>query len=275
MITFVKRSISSVFLIGFCVFGIYAMPFSYFSIAVSAFLLLALYEFYTLVDRNAKITFKATGLVSGLLLLLARYFSVRNNTSLVELALCFTLFLMFLFCILEKRSLKSAFKGISISFTGLIYIVFLGSYLLLLRVLPNGIFLIFFVIGVVKIGDIGAYIIGSRFGKHKIMPRISPKKSLEGCIAGVVSSVLLGIVLGYVFNSILGFALFSLLELIVLSIIINAIGQFGDMCESIVKREFNIKDSGGVIPGIGGVFDLIDSLIFTIPFMYYYSLLTL
>ena len=114
-------------------------------------------------------------------------------------------------------------------------------------------------------GDSGAYYIGRKFGKHKLAPRVSPKKSWEGSIASVVTSVLLGGAYLYKFIPQLPIA-----HVIGITILANVAGQFGDLAESAMKRGAGIKDSGAILPGHGGFLDRVDSTLFALPVIYAY-----
>lgn len=117
--------------------------------------------------------------------------------------------------------------------------------------------------------DIFAYLIGTLIGKHKLYPTLSPKKSLEGTIAGVIFPVIAGFTFYYLYPS----HTLTILDIIVVSLISGTIGQIGDLFESMLKRDCNVKDSSSIIPGHGGVLDRVDSLIFTMPVYYLYFLI--
>ncbi len=118
------------------------------------------------------------------------------------------------------------------------------------------------------VGDSGAYFVGRRFGKHKMAPRVSPKKSWEGAAASVATSVLLGG--AYLMRFIPGIALPHAIAITVLA---NIAGQLGDLAESAMKRGAGVKDSGTILPGHGGFLDRVDSTLFTLPVVYGYLLL--
>lgn len=115
------------------------------------------------------------------------------------------------------------------------------------------------------VGDTGAYYIGRAFGRHKLAPRVSPKKSIEGAVASVLTSVLIGGV--YLLHFI---PTVSLVEAIALTAGANIAGQAGDLAESAMKRGANVKDSGGILPGHGGFLDRVDSSLFALPVIYGY-----
>jgi phosphatidate cytidylyltransferase len=118
------------------------------------------------------------------------------------------------------------------------------------------------------VGDIGAYYVGRPFGKHKLAPRVSPKKSWEGSIASVVTSTLFGtLYLGHFLPDV------PLAEAIGLTVLANVAGQLGDLAESAMKRGAQVKDSGGILPGHGGFLDRVDSTLFALPVIYGFLLL--
>ena len=122
------------------------------------------------------------------------------------------------------------------------------------------------------ITDSGAYFVGCSIGKHKLIPKLSPKKTVEGAIGGLVACVLIS--LGYVWflDKCFDISLFGggdYYKMLILSVIGSVISQLGDFASSAIKREFNVKDFGNILPGHGGVLDRFDSIIFVAPFVYY------
>ncbi|MFC1713385.1 phosphatidate cytidylyltransferase [Candidatus Poribacteria bacterium] len=183
----------------------------------------------------------------------------------INLVLCVAIALPFLIEII-RRDPDSALLNVSSALLGTLYAGWLfGRHLLLLSQMPNGAYLIFFLMGIAWSGDIGAYLIGRRFGKHKIIPAISPGKSLEGYIAGTAFSCATALALRYWLLPDM-----RLLHTIILGIGLALVGQIGDLAESLLKRGANVKDSGSLMPGHGGILDRCDSLIFITPALYYY-----
>ena len=113
--------------------------------------------------------------------------------------------------------------------------------------------------------DTGAYFVGKKFGKHKLAKNISPKKTIEGAIAGVVTGISVSVLCKFIFME----DIISVREAIIFAIVISIIGQFSDLAESLFKRDCNIKDSGNIIPGHGGMLDRFDSYLFAAPVFYY------
>jgi phosphatidate cytidylyltransferase len=144
---------------------------------------------------------------------------------------------------------------------GGIYVGYLVPHLILLFGQPNGRAWLFWLFLVVMAGDTAAYFVGRRFGRHKLAPVLSPGKTIEGAWGYVAGAIIGGFVAaGLAFNQ------FSWLEIFGLSLVVSVLGQFGDLFESWIKRVHNVKDSGTLLPGHGGVLDRLDSLIFPAAF---------
>lgn len=114
---------------------------------------------------------------------------------------------------------------------------------------------------IIWVYDSGAYLFGTAFGKHRLFERISPKKSWEGVIGGGVTALLCGVLMAHFFQMV------DLLNWLIISLIIVVFGTFGDLIESMLKRSFNMKDSGKFLPGHGGILDRLDSFLFAVPFV--------
>lgn len=156
--------------------------------------------------------------------------------------------------------------GLALATFGGVYVGWLGSTLLAIRLLEDGAALTIVVYGAVASSDTAAYFVGSRWGKHKLAPRVSPKKSWEGYIGGIVGGVLFGA---------LAAALLSVDRLTVphgamLGLLIGVMGTVGDLAESVIKRQVGAKDSSHLIPGHGGLLDRLDSVLVSAAIGYYY-----
>ena len=176
----------------------------------------------------------------------------------------FVLLAMTVHVIAYERGRDKAALDFSVTVTGIVYIGWLGSYLLDLRTLPNGVWWLMFILPLVWAADTGAYSIGVVFGKHKMSPRLSPKKSWEGYGAGIFTAIYVGALFAYAFSS-LGlkplYGLISPLQGAVIGFFISAIAPLGDLGESMFKRQGGLKDSSNIFPGHGGFLDRIDSWI--------------
>lgn len=229
--------------------------------------MLAVGEFYRLHVGQA--TWPRWGWVgvaaTALLMSSAQWPSLVSNRavllSTVGAALCLPL--------LSKKSLRDAFMDGLVLVMGVLYIGLTLSYLLLIRGLPDGALLIFFVVVVTWAGDTGAYLAGKTLGRHALAPVISPKKTYEGLAGGLLLACTLALVArGWFLPA------FSLRDCLVLGLLLTMAGLIGDLTESAIKRSAGFKDSGSLIPGHGGMLDRLDSLLFTGPAFYYYVTIT-
>jgi len=159
-----------------------------------------------------------------------------------------------------ERGRDQAASDFAITLSGIFYIGWLGAYLISLRDLPNGMWWVLLVLPAVWLADSGAYFIGRAMGKHKFSPRLSPKKTWEGYLGGVIVGTLGAALLAILWNSIEPDVM-TPLQGGFMGLILSLITPLGDLGESMVKRQFGIKDSSNLIPGHGGVFDRIDSWI--------------
>ena len=163
-----------------------------------------------------------------------------------------------------RRDGSQALASIAVTLFGLLYIAWFFSFFIKLKFLPGGALLVAFLILVTKTGDIGAYLIGSSLGRHNLIQRISPHKTVEGTIGGLGFSILSALASKSYLPD------FSYGHLVILGILLGILAQIGDLAESLLKRDCGVKDSGTNLSGFGGVLDLVDSLLFTTPIFYFY-----
>ena len=168
-----------------------------------------------------------------------------------------------------QRGQQQAAVDFVIDMGGILYLGWLGSYLISLRLLerPDGMFAILLALPAVWAADSGAYYFGSRFGKHKIAPRVSPGKSWEGYAGGIGSGVLAGGLLALLYAQF--DPGFTLARGALLGLALAAVTPLGDLGESLLKRQFGVKDSSHLIPGHGGLMDRIDSWIWAAAISFY------
>ena len=176
----------------------------------------------------------------------------------------FVLLAMTVHIIAYERGRDKAALDFSVTVTGIVYLGWLGSYLLDLRNLPNGVWWLMFILPLVWAADTGGYSIGAVYGKHKMSPRLSPKKSWEGYIAGIFTAIYVGALFAYAFSSLGPQPLNGLItpwQGAIIGFFISAIAPLGDLGESMFKRQGGLKDSSNIFPGHGGFLDRIDSWI--------------
>ena len=166
------------------------------------------------------------------------------------------------------KELKTRFEELQISLFGILYVSFTLSHFVLLRTMEDWMPWIFFILIVTYVGDVAAFFAGTRWGKRKLSPRLSPKKTVEGALGGTLATVLAGCACKLVF-----FPALTVLEAVWISAILSVSGQLGDLLESLIKRSYGIKDSGRMLPGHGGILDRIDSILLAGPVGYYLAVL--
>jgi phosphatidate cytidylyltransferase len=235
----------------------------------------ALYEFFYLIKKKDIPIYSYTGIFIGVLIPLSifTHFELTRNWELLFIVCGFLLILLLQF---SRQDNKNAILGLSTTLFGVLYVSWFFSFLVKTRfLLPdwNGMLLVAFIVAVTKSADIGALVIGSQFGKHPLLPKVSPNKSIEGCIGGLVFSALVAMALR---SWLPPMPHFSYPYVAVMGMFFGGLGQLGDLSESLIKRDCNVKDSGReLLPGMGGALDMIDSLLFSAPAFYLYMSSTL
>ncbi len=180
-----------------------------------------------------------------------------------ELILAFLLFLLAL-TVFTKNTFT--FDDVGFIIISSVYVGFGFHFLIETRLLEQGLTLVFFILFLIWSTDSGAYFAGRSFGKRKLWPEISPKKTIEGSLGGMFCAL----VIGLIFNAF--FIVFDdLLKVILMIVVVSVIGQLGDLVESALKRHYSVKDSGHILPGHGGILDRFDSLIFVMPILYLFQ----
>ena len=195
------------------------------------------------------------------------FIPLANNDKLVLtgvglLFIGFSLLLLF-----RVSTIDTAASEVAYALLAFIYIPFLLMHLSLLRQTPFGIQWLFVIMLIVMTNDSAAYYTGCAFGKHRLYPLVSPKKSIEGAVGGLIGSLCGTLLSKYTF-----FPQLTLRDAVATALVIGMVGQAGDLFESLLKRSFGVKDSGTIIPGHGGVLDRLDSILFAAPVTYYYVL---
>jgi len=239
----------------------------YFFIFVAVISLLSFYEFSLLVKNKKSDVNFILGSIIIFILLLNQYISF-TQLELIILLSSLSLLVFELF-----RNKGSAILNLGSTFLGIFYIGLFSASLISIREFYSsgndsndyGAFFIISILASIWIGDSAAYYGGITFGRHKLFPRVSPKKSWEGAIFGFIFSVGTLILAKVIVLNFLSWT-----DVLVIGIIIGLIGQIGDLVESLIKRDSEVKDSSTLIPGHGGFFDRFDSLLFSAPAIWVY-----
>ncbi len=232
---------------------------------VAALSALTLHEFYAMIGRMGLAPFNRLGLALGAAITLApRYFPNTTAAELLALGV-----IVFSVRILGEREPANRVETLGWTLFGLVYVPFMLQFLVRIALIASphpstGLALLFWLIAVSKLCDTGALLAGLAFGRHKMAPNISPKKTWEGVAGGLLVSVIAGAGLAWVCRAWLPAAFTPLIGALV-ALPLAGLAVVSDLVESMIKRRAEIKDTGQTIPGIGGVFDLSDSLILTAP----------
>lgn len=226
----------------------------YLSFAILILSLIALREFYNAVRKMGTNPLDIVGYAATVLLFLANYFAIISFDLIVSSALLISLAAT---VVSKEKDIRDS----AITLTGILYIPFLLFHILLLE---ESVFL--WLVFLIAFGtDTFAYLIGSKFGKRKLCPEISPKKSVEGAMGGVLGSVAVTVIYSFFVE------ISPVWSVAILAFTGSIISQLGDLTASRIKRAAEIKDYGKIMPGHGGMLDRFDSIIFTAPVVYYYA----
>ncbi|WEV60571.1 phosphatidate cytidylyltransferase [Streptococcaceae bacterium ESL0729] len=181
------------------------------------------------------------------------------------------LFTFFIFSLLAGMVFSKGqykYENIGFPFLSAFYIGI--GFQSLLNARLNSLFVVFLALFIVWATDIGAYFFGSKYGRHKLIPSISPNKTVEGSLGGILSAVATSFLMAIIFSKYA--PNISLGKLLFLTIIFSVVAQLGDLVESSIKRQYRVKDSGNILPGHGGILDRFDSLLFVFPIMHLFGL---
>ncbi|NQU74068.1 MAG: phosphatidate cytidylyltransferase [Candidatus Omnitrophica bacterium] len=259
-----RRIITSIALMLFVIATIFVFPAWFFCIVVSTLIGFGLYEFFAMVTKKGIFVYRYFGTIMGIILPIIIYLNYGGLAPDMEPFLLVIISFFVFVLQFVRRDNSQALTAISITLLGILYISWFFSFMIKIRHLPDGVYLVSFLLLVTKMGDIGAYVVGRFFGKHNLIPRISPNKTVEGTVGGfAVSMVTAFIVRGFLPNS-------SFVDLVILGVLLGVLSQIGDLSESLIKRDCQVKDAATYLPGLGGVLDIIDSLLFTTPIFYFY-----
>ncbi|HEY5232004.1 MAG TPA: phosphatidate cytidylyltransferase [Verrucomicrobiae bacterium] len=252
-----------------------------FILLVFVLALAGLAEFYGLAEKRGLACFKFSGLLGGALLMAGTFLELTGKIGtqgsparVNDFETGFIILFVLGLCVrqLASKSNTSGITAIAVTLFGLMYVPWLLNFIQKINFFPglggNGKFYVFYFILLTKFSDMGAYLTGSLIGRHKMIPRISPGKTWEG----FGGAIFLSTVSSLVFVHFLGGKMFGMnwVHAVILGIILSSTAVVGDLIESLFKREAGLKDSGSFFPGIGGILDLLDSLLFNAPIMYLY-----
>jgi phosphatidate cytidylyltransferase len=282
---FLRRSVSTLILWAIVLAAMFSknpiVSNGVFVLLVAGLALAGLVEFYGLAEKRGLACFKYCGLVGGVLLMVGTFLNVTgfigtqgSPARVNDFETSFLILFVLGLCVRQfvSKSNTAGLTAIAITLFGLMYVPWLLNFIQKTNFFPglggDGKFYVFYFILVTKFSDTGAYVVGSLIGKHKMIPRISPAKTWEGFAGAIVVSTGASLLFVHFFGDhMLGM---KTIHAIILGVILSSTAVIGDLIESLFKREAGVKDSGKLFPGIGGILDLLDSLLFNAPIMYLY-----
>jgi len=238
-----------------------------------------LMEFYGLVEKRGLICFRNWGILGGILLTFGTFFhlegylGIHGTPSRVnDFETIFLILFVLGLCLRQFFSTTNTAGILAISTTlfGLMYVTWLLNFIQKINFFPgiDGKYYLLYFVLITKFSDTGAYLVGSLIGRHKMIPRISPGKTWEGFGGAIFLSTVASVVFTLCFKEHLKGM--TPIHAVVLGVVLSLGAVVGDLIESLFKREAGVKDSGKLFPGIGGILDLLDSLLFNAPLMYLY-----
>ena len=266
--TIAKNRLVTGFIIGALVFSAILLGGPFLLTLILAFIIIATKEYADILRNKGFLPFFMFILVISVSMLLISASGYDNLIPLVLIVGTIGSFLAVLF-----RGRQPYIANVATTILGFL-IAWLPCHVFLIRQMGpevelfgitfrQGLYFLVFIFFVILLTDIGAYFFGTRFGKHKLSPVISPKKSVEGAIYGGLSAIIVGLIIGKLIG-------ISFYHSFVLSLIVTVMAQLGDLSESLIKRDAGVKDSGTSLPGHGGFLDRADSYLFSVPVAYYY-----
>jgi len=266
-----KRAITALWGIPLLITAVwFEEPLPWFTIIVAIWGLLAAFEFYRMVTASKIAPLTCFGLIWTLLFIL----SPHLNYDFLTQSLLTSGVMLSLIWLLLRRQKEESFIGWGWTMAGILYIGWLLSYLVALRGLDDGRNWVLLALFATFGSDTAAFFIGRALGRHRLTPSISPGKTWEGAIGGIFGAIIVSLLFTlptlFTLPNSLYLQDFSYWQAILLGLLVSIFGQLGDLVESLLKRNMEVKDSGKLLPGHGGFLDRIDSIVFAGIVVYYY-----
>ena len=279
--TFLFRFISTIILWSVAlVIAFSGYEFAFYAL-ICVFGLIALWEFYRMLDHRGLPNFKITAMICGAVMLLGSFYYFAKmgpaRSYDFEIAvLVFFLLTVFARQMFARLRHDEPLQTMAYTLFGLLYVLWLFNFMTKIVYLTprsssgavTGQFYCLYLIAVTKFSDMGAYLVGSAVGRHLMIPHISAKKTWEGFFGALAFALLASLMLFKLMPGHL--AALNWTHATVLGLLLGFAAVVGDLAESIIKRSTGVKDSGNLLPGIGGALDLVDSLLFTAPLLFFY-----
>ena len=230
---------------------------------------MCLSEFYRIVEKKGFAPFKVSGIIGGIIVFLGLWLSTyKDGLKPIFSCILFPIVFWLFFVQALKRGIDDTIKNISVTVFGIIYICFFLSFIMPIRHMPNGLNIILIVLLLTKGGDIGGYLFGRKFGRNKFSS-FSPNKTIEGASFALFCSLMIAVAL----NALPGMRVMPFYQIVPFGLLVGASGIIGDLIESIIKRDMAVKDASSAIPAFGGLLDILDSLLISIPVAYFFLII--
>lgn len=286
------RIISGIIAGGAALLGLFFLPQLFLWIFIVIWSALGQLEFYAMMDKAKIPVFRVVGIICGTLLISTTFHTLSadpeqamDNIKWENLVMVASFIVIFIRLFPQKNNTRQI-ETVGGTLLGIFYIPFLLNFFVRLAFTwtgtdftgwmnPTGRGLILFLLLTVKFTDIGAYTAGRLLGRHKACPRISPGKTWEGFVGGLITAATVGLLFYRLSGGAFGTIRFTLTDAIIMGILLGIAGIIGDLFESLLKRSAGVKDASGIAPGLGGILDMIDSLLFGAPVLYAYVALVL
>jgi phosphatidate cytidylyltransferase len=256
-----RRFLSTAVLLPLFVWMVVAGPMWLFGSAMVLVAALGQWEFTGMFERAGVSTFRWLGLLGGSLVTASFALPLSEQATLTAVVLT-----LLVAGLLRRGTGRAAWEPVAVTLLGIGYVNWLLGYAFWLYELPDGVKWVLLLVSVTWLGETAAYAIGSTVGRHKLAPVVSPRKTVEGALAQLIASGL-----GALGARAWFFPSLSVESALAVGLLLGVVGQVGDLVESAIKRSLNTKDTGGLIPGHGGMLDRVDSLLVNTPVLFYYA----
>ena len=257
------RFISAIVLIALVLIALFFAPPWAVCLLVSGVTYAIMYEFTKVFNLKEKRILSSVNFIFATLFMLALHIISAKT---IPLLIVLYIILLLVIAVLDNKRVK--FTDVTTSLFLVFYSVGMLMHLVLIRNLNNGVALLILALLGAYATDTGAYFTGLTLGKHKLIESISPNKTVEGAIGGIIVTVIAFAIYGCVMQN-QGYTV-NYIYLLILSVLCAVVAQLGDLSASLMKRSFQVKDFGNIIPGHGGMADRLDSLMFVAPVVYYF-----
>lgn len=250
-----------------------------FTIIASFFIVLCLFEYFALAKAKGINCHRISALASGIILCFSIYIGSQENANsayginlLLFISIAVAVMAPLIYRIVMSR-IDNAIRDISATLFGVIYVAGGISSTVAIKCISvdgdkSGWAYIFILIIVIWVSDMVAYALGNMFGRYQLSPEISPKKTVEGAIGGLLAGILVSIGIWFFVFRNNPYVTYTFFDCFLIGLLLGVVGQVGDLAESLMKRDANIKDSGKMLLGHGGVLDAIDSILFSAPVLF-------